>query len=92
MSGIGKEFLEKTKYHHLGLSDQMRGLPQPPLQQGYDAAASTIKLSQPETIQEESVNLREAIERRRSIRQYAQTPITLEELSYLLWCTQGACL
>jgi SagB-type dehydrogenase family enzyme len=89
MSGIGREFLEKTKYHNLGLSDQMRGLPQPPLQQGYDASEPGIELSRPETTREKSLHLQEAIERRRSIRQYSQTPISLEELSFLLWCTQG---
>ena len=35
------------------------------------------------------LNLQAAIERRRSIRSYLREPITLEELSFLLWCTQG---
>jgi SagB-type dehydrogenase family enzyme len=35
------------------------------------------------------MGLREAIEMRRSLRVYAEKPLSLEELSFLLWCTQG---
>jgi hypothetical protein len=35
------------------------------------------------------MDLRSAIESRRSIRQYAGDPLTLQELAYLLWCTPG---
>jgi SagB-type dehydrogenase family enzyme len=33
--------------------------------------------------------LRQAIESRRSLRTYAAFPLSLDELSFLLWCTQG---
>jgi SagB-type dehydrogenase family enzyme len=33
--------------------------------------------------------LREAIEGRTSVRRYTRTPLSQEELSFLLWCTQG---
>ena len=35
------------------------------------------------------VNFLEVIELRASVRQYSQVPLTIKELSYLLWCTQG---
>ncbi len=35
------------------------------------------------------MDLRLAIEQRHSIRSYAKAPISLDELSFLLWCTQG---
>jgi len=36
-----------------------------------------------------SMSLREAIETRRSFRNYTSEPLELEELSFLLWCSQG---
>ncbi len=89
-SGIGRQFMEKTQYRHMGASDQQKGLPQPPLEltppQG---ARETIDLPKPAAMQLGSMSLRQAIETRRSLRQYADTPLSLAELSYLLWCTQG---
>ena len=32
MKGQGQKFMEKTKYNHLDVSDQNKGLPQPPLE------------------------------------------------------------
>jgi pyruvate-formate lyase len=32
MKGQGREFMEKTKYQYLETSDQVKGLPQPPLE------------------------------------------------------------
>lgn len=86
--GIGQEFLEKTKYQYLGESDQQKGLPQPPL--AMDAAGQpAIDLPRPDQLSIRSIDLTTAINRRRSVRKYAAEPLTLEELSYLLWCTQG---
>jgi SagB-type dehydrogenase family enzyme len=36
-----------------------------------------------------AANLRSVIEQRRSLRRYGPDPLSLEELSYLLWLTQG---
>jgi SagB-type dehydrogenase family enzyme len=35
------------------------------------------------------LDLRAAIEHRRSVRAYFHKPLTLDDLSFLLWCTQG---
>lgn len=86
---IGKTFMERTKYHHMGPSDQMQGRPQPPLELAYDRSKPLIDLPDPQTIDLGHTSLREAIDNRRSVRQYAPKPLTMEELSYLLWCTQG---
>lgn len=86
---IGKHFVESTKYRYLAASDQMKGLEQPPLELPYDESKTVIDLPEPEKIRVRNVNLRDVIEKRRSIRQYSQKPLSLEELSYLLWCTQG---
>ena len=89
MSSIGKEFMEKTKFQHLDRSDQSRILPQPPLEMEYDASRPVRELPRHENIKIRSFDLRHAIEGRRSIRRYSQEPLTIEELSYLLWVTQG---
>jgi SagB-type dehydrogenase family enzyme len=89
MSSIGNEFMEKTKFQYLDRSDQSRNLPQPPLEMGYDASRRVRDLPGPENIKIRSFDLRQAIEGRRSIRLYSQEPLTIEELSYLLWITQG---
>ena len=87
--GIGPEFIEKTQYQYLSVSDQRKGLPQPPLQEGYDPEDVLIDLPAPSEVQVRARELREAIETRSSVRRYAQRPLTFAELSYLLWCTQG---
>ena len=81
--------MEKTKYRYLGKSDQKKGLPQPPLELPLDPHAALIDLPRPETLSFPPLDLRVAIERRRSVRTYAHEPISLLELSFLLWCTQG---
>lgn len=86
---IGKEFMKRTSPKHLGPSDQSRGYPQPPLAFGYDDDDTVIDLPAPGELHVEAVNLRELMEKRRSLRDYADAPLTPAELSYLLWCTQG---
>ncbi len=87
--GIGQEFMEITQYKFLGKSDQMKGLPQPPLELDHDKTKPIIELPTPTKIKVKDISLREAIENRASIRSYSEQPLTLEELSWLLWCTQG---
>ncbi len=87
--GIGREFMERTRYKYLSASAQRRGLPQPPLQAPYEGEAEPIDLPAPSEIEVPEVDLRLAIEARESVRRYAEEPLTLAELSYLLWCTQG---
>lgn len=89
MTGIGREFMEKTKYQHLAPSHQDLGLPQPPLQVAVPADAVFIELPPIEQIKVKEMDLRTAMAARRSRRKYARTGLTLAELAYLLWSTQG---
>lgn len=86
---IGQEFMEKTKYQYMGESDQVKGLPQPPLADRIEPGAVTVDLPAPRECLVKKVDLTEAIESRVSIREYSQEPLTLSELAYLLWVTQG---
>jgi len=81
--------MEKTKYRHLGESDQRKGLSQPPLELPNDRGGAAIALPEPSTIDVGSYDLRKAIEGRRSVRVYSPEALTLDELSWLLWTTQG---
>ena len=87
--GIGREFMERTRYKYLSASAQQQGLPQPPLQAPYRGETEPIDLPAPSEIEVAEVDLRQAIEARESVRRYAEGPLSLAELSYLLWCTQG---
>lgn len=89
MNKIGEKFMEKTKYQYLGESDQKQGLPQPPLELDVPADAEFIPLPAVENIVIPAMDLRKSIESRTSVRKYADQPLSLEELAYLLWCTQG---
>ncbi len=88
MDGIGREFLEKTEYRHLSPSEQERGLPQPPLQATLGEGGA-VELPDPNGSGDGGMNLKDAIEVRRSLREYSEDPFSLIELSYLLWSTQG---
>jgi SagB-type dehydrogenase family enzyme len=88
MQGIGREFLEKTEVRHLSPSDQERGVAQPPLQIRL-GEGEVVELPDPRGAPDGGASLRQAIEARRSLREYSEAPLSLAELSYLLWSTQG---
>lgn len=70
-------------------SDQKKNLPQPPMQKDYPKEAESIDLVPPKEITIGNLPFREVVNRRISHRKFADDPLTLEELSFLLWCTQG---
>ncbi len=86
---IGRQFMLETQYTHMDPSAQSRGETQPPLELPYDTNQRLIDLPSPDALKLEPVELRTLIEQRRTLRNYTEAPISLGELSYLLWCTQG---
>ncbi len=89
MADIAREFRRLTRYENLTDPDQARGAPQPPLELPRDPDSPIIPLPDPAGVALAEVNPRVLIERRESVRRYADEPISLAELSLLLWCTQG---
>ena len=83
---IGPNFIARTKFIHLAPSPQQQGVPAPPVQMSPDPDAPKLDLAQPHPADSSIAAL---ITRRTSIRDYADTPLTRDELSLLLWCTQG---
>ncbi|MDW7673729.1 MAG: SagB/ThcOx family dehydrogenase [Bacillota bacterium] len=87
MIAIGKEFIEQTKYQNF--SNVQDPLKEPPLEAHYDNTKSRYSLPKPEKLEFDNISLKEAIGKRRSVRKYSEVPLTMGELSYLLWSTQG---
>lgn len=86
---IGQFFWERTKPAYVPESAQRKGLPQPPLELPYDPGAPLFHLPAVQTIQKPPMDLWQAIEQRVTLRHYSDKNLTLEELSLLLWATQG---
>ncbi|HEX7556216.1 MAG TPA: SagB/ThcOx family dehydrogenase [Leptolinea sp.] len=86
---IGKEFFEKTRISHLSEPAQRKGVPQPPLEQPIPDDITRLPLPDPSSIKIPAMDLRTAMEQRSSLRKYSQNELSLDELSYLLWITQG---
>ncbi len=70
-------------------SDQDRGVGPPPIQKPYPRDAALIDLIAPEDIALGETSLISVLRKRRSRRKYADSALTLEELSFLLWAVQG---
>lgn len=71
-------------------TDQNRGVAPPPIQKPVPADATRIALAPAhDWIGIGTVDITTAIAERQSSRKYADEPLTLDELSYLLWATQG---
>lgn len=85
---IGRRFMKETGYAFLEPSDQEKGRPQPPLQHRFEGG-EPIALPRPEDLPYPEAGLRQMIDARRSLRTFAAEPMSLDELAYLLWCTQG---
>lgn len=71
-------------------TDQNQGVPVPPIEKPYPGGATLIDLPGPDEWSEiPRADLTSAIGNRKSHRVYLDQSLRLEELAYLLWCTQG---
>lgn len=70
-------------------SDQLKKLPAPPLQKPYPETATLIDLIKPEDFNIGKMAFIDVINKRRSRRKFTKDLFTMEELSFLLWATQG---
>ena len=66
-----------------------QGAPVPPSEKPVAPGTKVIRLPEPELLADHEVSFLELVELRASVRSYKDTPLSLKELSYLLWCTQG---
>lgn len=70
-------------------TDQQKRVAPPALQKPYPEDAELISLPPPEDLSIDTLSVRDAIARRRSHRSFTDEPLTIAELAYLAWATQG---
>jgi SagB-type dehydrogenase family enzyme len=70
-------------------TDQKKEIPMPEVQKPVPTGAKLIPLISPEEFKVGNIPLIQAIRNRKSWRKYSAQSLTLEELSFLLWATQG---
>ncbi|MFZ5353171.1 MAG: SagB/ThcOx family dehydrogenase [Bacillota bacterium] len=71
------------------LSDQEKELPQPPLQKPFDDSGEIIDLPQVDASIIRKKDILSCLKDRRSRRKYSDEELSINELSFLLWATQG---
>lgn len=72
------------------LTDQNQGVPVPPIEKNCRGGSNPIDLPSPDEWKNiPQVDITTAIGNRKSHRVYLKQSLSLEELAYLLWCTQG---
>lgn len=86
---IGFEYMQQSRLPTEQPSPQRQGLPRPLMELPYPEQAQLIPLPPPAEIVIPALDLRAAIENRTTLRQYSPQSLSLAELSFLLWCTQG---
>lgn len=89
--GNNRDFLKSDWWRNFDsfTTDQSEGMARPEVQKPAPPGAVRIDLVAPEDFNVGDASLRYLIEKRRSHRYYSDAPLTIEELSFLLWATQG---
>lgn len=86
-----RDFLKDSVRKRVDFSrtQQSQGVPEPPWQKPVPAGGRTISLPPPGNWTVPDCGLQEAIARRRSHRRFLPRPLSMGELSFLLWAAQG---
>ena len=82
---IGPDFVRLTSYLYEDISDQQKGLPHPPAIKA--RTGEKIVLPAPDSLTMPEITLAQAINQRKSLRKYSNKPLSLQELSFMLWAT-----
>ncbi|MCX5970283.1 MAG: SagB/ThcOx family dehydrogenase [Coprothermobacterota bacterium] len=88
----GRFFLKDSIRRQVDMrrTDQGRGVPPPPLEKPFSPEALRIDLTPPGSWRGITpIPVEQAITERESQRQFASLPLSLDELSFLLWSTAG---
>lgn len=85
--GIGDRFQQETKYRR----DQMSagGLDWASQPETYKRYSDRPEIALPQALPVSGIELDRVLRTRRSVRHYTPEPVTLQELSYLLWASNG---
>jgi len=88
-NNIGRDFIRLTKYENLETCLQKQGLPLPLLEVPLEKGSELFDLPSGKKFPLDEIDLLQLVEKRETLRKYLNKPLTLEELSFLLWGTQG---
>lgn len=88
---VYRKFLKSDLWDEFGnfRTDQQKRLPPPPLQRPCPEDAPLIDLAPPEALDVGDVPVQAAIGHRQSHRRFTDAALSLEELAFLTWATQG---
>lgn len=87
-----RSFLKDTirKKFDFSTTDQNRGIAPPPIEKPFSPDAVRVNLLKEDSWENiKGISLLEAIKNRKSHRAFIDRPLKLDELSFLLWATQG---
>jgi len=81
----------KSHFDSMGeeTSDQDCGIKQPPLELPFPVHSQVIELPDPASVKLSCPDVRNCILHRKSRRKYSSESVTLQEISFMLWATQG---
>lgn len=83
-------FYDREEYEkEVPESDEEKKLPKPSFQREHPEDAELIDLVPSEELKIGNTPFLKIVNSRKSRRKYTEEPLSLEELSFLLWCTQG---
>jgi SagB-type dehydrogenase family enzyme len=83
------DYLDEEIPDEFVTSDQVAGVPAPPLEKEIPEDANIIKLPSIEETRLGTMSLIDVFKKRRSRRQYTSESLSLEELAYLCWSVAG---
>ncbi|MCK9557348.1 MAG: SagB/ThcOx family dehydrogenase [Candidatus Cloacimonetes bacterium] len=85
---IGQDFVKLTRYVYAVQSDQQLGIPRPDAIKA--RSGELFALPAVGTLDFKDKSLQDMISQRRSLREYSEEPLSMEELSFLLYCSSWA--
>jgi len=89
MNNVGNEFIKGTRYPDYSTVDLVLRVPEPPHELPVKEGQKKIRLPSPKKFKVPDFPVRNAIEHYEPVGFFSRSRITIRELSYLLWCTQG---
>ena len=89
MNDIGTDFIKKTKYPDFSTVDMILRVPEPPFELPVKKGAVVTKLPNPKRIKVPDTKVQDIVDRWEPVGFFSRTSMTLKELSFLLWSTQG---
>jgi len=88
-ASVGRDFMRRTRYRFLSPPPQARGERPPPLELAAPEGAKRLALPQPDALDLAPLDFAKLLRERASLREYSREPLSLDELAFLLWATQG---